>query len=79
MKAARNSHAAITYISAVHHDAITTRKGSTGSSKDKSQTLIEKMSTQFPSPTKKTESNEVGKSGDSKPKVSRRRGRRKSS
>ena len=79
MKAAKNSHAAITHISAVHHDSITTRQGSTGSSKDKSQTLIEKMSAEFPSLTNKTENNGVGKSADSKSKANRRRGRRKSS
>ena len=79
MKAAKNSHAAITHVIAVHHDSITTRKGLTGSLKDKSQTLIEKMSAEFPSLTKKTETNGVGKSADSKQKANRRRGRRKSS
>ena len=79
MKAAKNSHAAITHISAAHHDSTATSVESTGSSKDKSQTLIEKMSAQSPSVTKKTETNGVGKSADSKPKANRRRGRRKSS
>ena len=79
MKAAKNSHAAIIHISAAQIDSTTTRKGTTGGSKDKSQTLIEKMSAQFPSLTKKTETNGVGMSDESQQKGKRRRGRRKSS
>lgn len=79
MKAAKNSHAAITQISAAHLDSTTKMKGATGRSKDKSQTLIGKMSAQFPSLTKKTETNGVGTSDESKQKGKRRRGRRKSS
>lgn len=79
MKAAKNSHAAITQISAAHLDSTTTRKGTTARSKDKSQTLIGKMSAQFPSLTKKAETNAVGTSDESKQKGKRRRGRRKSS
>ena len=78
MKAAKNSHAAITQISATHLDS-TTRKGTTGRSKDKSQTLIGKMSAQFPSLTKNMKT-DVDRTGDeSKQKGKRRRGRRKSS
>ena len=80
MKAAKNSHAAITQISAAHLDSTTTtRKGTTGRSKDKSQTLIGKMSAQFPSLTKNTKTDIVGRSNDSKQMGKRRRGRRKSS
>ena len=77
MKAARNSRAAINEISTAGSNSTIVRKEQIENSQDKSKTLIEKLSTQFPSPTKKSESNEVGKSGDSKPKVNRRRGRRK--
>ena len=78
MKAAKNSHAAITQISAAHFDSTTTRKGTTGRSKDKSQTLIGKMSAQFPSLTKNMKT-DVDRTGDeSKQKGKRRRGRRKS-
>ena len=77
MKAAKNSHAAITQISAANLDS-TTRKGTTGRSKDKSQTLIGKMSAQFPSLTKNMKT-DVDRTGDeSKQKGKRRRGRRKS-
>ena len=79
MKAAKNSHAAISHISVAPYDSTTTKMGSTGSSKVKSQTLIEKVSAQSSSLTKKTETDGVGKSADSKPKANRRRGRRKSS
>ena len=79
MKAAKNSRAAITDISIAGFNSTLARKGQTENSQDKSNTLIEKLSTQFPNPTKKIEYNEVGKNGDSKPKVNRRRGRRKSS
>ena len=80
MKAAKNSHAAITQISATHLDSTTTtRKGTTGHSKDKLQTLIGKMSAQFPSLTKNMKT-DVDRTGDeSKQKGKRRRGRRKSS
>ena len=78
MKAAKNSHAAITQISAAHLDSTTTSKGTTGRSKDKSQTLIGKMSAQFPSLTKNMKT-DVDRTGDeSKQKGKRRRGRRKS-
>ena len=79
MKAAKNSHAAITDISIAGFNSTLARKGQTENAQDKSNTLIEKLSTQFPNPTKKIEYNEDGKSGHSKPKVNRRRGRRKSS
>ena len=80
MKAAKNSHAAITQISATHLDStITTRKGTTGRSKDKSQTLIGKMSAQFPSLTKNMKTDIDRTSDESKQKGKRRRGRRKSS
>ncbi len=79
MKAAKNSHAAITHISAVNLDSTTTRKGTIGRSKDKSQTSTEKMSNQFPSLAQETETNGVGKSTETKQKANRRRGRRKSS
>ena len=79
MKAAKNSRAAIIDISTADCSSTAMRKGQTENLQDKSQSLIEKLSAQFPTPTKKTESNEVGKSGDSKPKVNRRKGRRKSS
>lgn len=79
MKAAKNSHALITHISAAHYDSTAASMGSTRSTKDNSQTLIEKMSAQSPSTTKKTETNGVVKNADSKPKANRRRGRRKSS
>ena len=79
MKAAKNSHAAITQISAAHLDSTTKMKGATGRSKDKSQTLIGKMSAQFPSLTKNMKT-DVDRTGDeSKQKGKRRRGRRKSS
>jgi len=80
MKAAKNSHAAITQISATHLDSTTTtRKGTTGRSKDKSQTLIGKMSAQFPSLTKNMKTDIDRTSDESKQKGKRRRGRRKSS
>lgn len=83
MKAAKNSHAAITQISAAHLDSTTTttttRKGTTGRSKDKSQTLIGKMSAQFPSLTKNMKTDVDRTSDESKQKGKRRRGRRKSS
>ncbi len=79
MKAAKNSRAAITDISNAGFNSTLVRKGQTESSQYKSNTLIEKLSTQLPNPTQKIEYNEVGKSGDSKPKINRRRGRRKSS
>ena len=79
MKAARNSRAAITEMSTAGLNSIIARKEQTENSLDKSKTLIEKLSTQLPNPTQKIEYNEVGKSGDSKPKINRRRGRRKSS
>ena len=79
MKAAKNSYAEITHISTAQIDSTTTRKGTTGGSKDKSQTLIEKMSAQFPSLTKNMKP-DVDRTGDeSKQKGKRRRGRRKSS
>jgi len=80
MKAAKNSHAAITEISVTHLDSTTTtRKGTTGRSKDKSQTLIGKMSAQFPSLTKNMKTDIDRTSDESKQKGKRRRGRRKSS
>ena len=79
MKASKNSHAAITQISAAHLDSTTTRKGTTGRSKDKSQTLIGKMSAQFPSLTKNMKTDIDRTSDESKQKGKRRRGRRKSS
>ena len=80
MKAAKNSHAAITQISATQLDSTTTtRKGTTGRSKDKSQTLIGKMSAQFPSLTKNMKTDVDRTSDESKQKGKRRRGRRKSS
>ena len=81
MKAAKNSHAAITQISAAHLDSTTTttRKGTTGRLKDKSQTLIGKMSAQFPSLTKNMKTDVDRTSDESKQKGKRRRGRRKSS
>ena len=80
MKAAKNSHAAITQISATQLDSTTTtRKGTTGRSKDKSQTLIGKMSAQFPSLTKNMKTDIDRTSDESKQKGKRRRGRRKSS
>ena len=80
MKAAKNSHAAITQISTAHLDSTTTtRKGTTGCLKDKSQTLIGKMSAQFPSLTKNMKTDVDRTSDESKQKGKRRRGRRKSS
>ena len=78
MKAAKSSRAAITEISTGGFSPTRINKGRTECSQDESETLIEKMSAQFPSLTKKAEPNKVGKSGDSKPKANRRRGRRKS-
>ena len=80
MKAAKNSHAVITQISAAHLDSTTTKmEGATGRSKDKSQTLIGKMSAQFPSLTKNMKTDVDRTSDESKQKGKRRRGRRKSS
>ena len=79
MKAAKNSHAAITQISASHLDSTTKMKGATGGSKDKSQSLIGKMSTQFPSLTKNIKTGVDRTSDESKQKGKRRKGRRKSS
>ena len=78
MKAAKNSHAAIKHISASPCHSTTVGKGKKVNLKDKPQNLIENISTQFPRLTKKVESSGAGKSGDSKPKANRRRGRRKS-
>ena len=79
MKAAKNSHAAITQISAAHLHSTTKMEGATGRLKDKSQTLIGKMSAQFPNLTKNMKTDVVGTSDESKQKGKRRRGRRKSS
>ena len=79
MKAAKNSHAAITQISAAHLDSTTKMKEATGRSKDKSQTLIGKMSAQFPSLTKNMKSDVDRTNDESKQKGKHRRGRRKSS
>ena len=79
MKAAKNSHAAITQISAAHLDSTTNMEGATVRSKDKSLTLIGKMSAQFPSLTKNMKTDVDRTSNDSKQKGKRRRGRRKSS
>jgi hypothetical protein len=79
MKAAKNSHAAITQISAAQLDSTTKMEGATGRSKDKSLTLIGKMNAQFPSLTKNMKTDVDRTSDESKQKGKRRRGRRKSS